>query len=93
MKPALSALLLLAACGPLPVDRAERLCLDSARLAERPRGEVGIGIGSDGRMRAGGSVTIASDWVLGRDPSDVFAACVLDRSGRMPTRPYTAVPR
>ena len=29
----------LAACGPVPLDQAERLCVEEANQARRPRGE------------------------------------------------------
>lgn len=83
------ALLLLAACGPETVAQAERNCLQQARLAERPRGTVELGIGSGGRRRAALDVEITSDFLLGRDPADVWQACVVQRSGQLPTRPYT----
>ena len=40
---ALTALLLLAACGPMSVERAEEACYDRARLAAGPRGMVAVG--------------------------------------------------
>lgn len=85
--------LLLTACGPIPVGQAERACLQSARLAEQPRGEVGIGIDSDGDTRGILDVTVSSNWILNRDPSDVYARCVLQRSGQMPSRPYYSLPQ
>ena len=82
-------LVALSACGPVSVAQAERDCLRSAELAQRPRGEVAIGVGGGG----GSSTTfghvsmdISSDYVMGRDPSDVFNRCVVRRSGQMPTR-------
>lgn len=92
--PALAALLLLgsgiAACGPVPVDRAERICLEDARAATGPRTEVALGVGTDGhRIRTAGgiSVSISSDYVRGRDPAVVYHDCVVRRSGQVPTRP------
>lgn len=92
--PALAALLLLgsgiAACGPIPVDQAERLCLEDARAATGPQGRVGLGIGTDGDdvgVLAGISMTISSDYIAGRDPEQVWADCVRRRSGQPPTRP------
>jgi hypothetical protein len=86
-------LLLLAACGPLTVEQAERACLDSARLAEQPRGTVGVGITSDGDAEGVFDVTVSSDFLLGRDPNEVYQRCVLQRSGQMPTRPYYSLPQ
>jgi hypothetical protein len=87
------ALSLLTACGPVPVDRAERECLKDARLAEAPRGNVWIGGNSAGQTRMGGEITITSDFLLGRDPSQVFDACVMRRSGQRPSRPLIDQPK
>ncbi|WP_430464904.1 hypothetical protein [Tabrizicola sp.] len=76
----------LAACGPIPVDQAERLCVERANQALRPRGEVALGVGSGGRAVGGLDVTISSDFLLGRDPAQVYDACVKARSGQFPTR-------
>ena len=83
------ALLLLAACGPETLAQAERNCLEQARLAERPRGTLELGVGSGGRRHGMLDVEITSDFLLGRDPADVWQSCVVQRSGQLPTRPYT----
>lgn len=88
-------LLALGACGPIPVDQAERLCLEQARDARGPRGEVALGVASDGhglRPVSSVAISISSDAIAGRDPSDVFNRCVVSRSGSMPTRPLTDQP-
>lgn len=90
-KAMIAGLLALAACGPIPVGQAEDQCVQQARLAKAPRGEVGIGISSDGPV-ANAEVTISSDFLLGRDPSAVYDACVVQKSGQMPVRPLTAHP-
>jgi hypothetical protein len=92
MKRVLALCLLLAACGPVSVQQAERECLPKARLAQQPRGEVGIGIGSDGRVRSNAEVTVTSDFLLGRDPNQVFETCVIQRSGELPSRPFYDYP-
>lgn len=79
----------LAACGPVPVDQAEQSCLSNAESAIRPRGEVAVGAyGGNGGSDIGGRVQleISSDYIMQRDPSDVFNRCVLSRSGQLPTR-------
>ena len=76
----------LAACGPVPVEQAERACLERARLAERPRGEVRIGANSNGQVGTEVDLTISSDFLRGRDPSAVFNACVQQKSGQFPSR-------
>lgn len=90
MKPILLAalcLLPLAACGPVPVDQAEKSCLEQAKLAKHPRGTVSLGVGSGGRVVGDADITISSDYLTGRDPSDVFNSCVKRASGQFPTRP------
>ena len=90
MKPMLFAalcLLPLAACGPVPVEQAEKSCLEQAMLAKHPRGTVSLGVGTGGRHAANADITISSDYLMGRDPSDVFNSCVKRASGQFPTRP------
>lgn len=87
-----AALLGLVSCGPVPVAEAERLCLDQARLAQKPRGSVALGVGSDGRVRGVLDVTVTSDYLAGRDPAAVFNACVQRRSGRFPERSLDSMP-
>lgn len=77
----------LAACGPMPVERAERICLERARLAQQPRGQVEVGASTGGGARFEGEINVSSDFLRGRDPSAVFDACVHKNSGRFPTRP------
>ncbi|MBU2958542.1 hypothetical protein Q4511_06015 [Paracoccus sp. 1_MG-2023] len=79
----------LASCGPIPVDQAERVCLRDAELAQRPRGSVAVGAASgSGGTHGFGRVEleIGSDYLMGRDPSAVFDRCVRRRSGQMPER-------
>lgn len=82
----------LAACGPVTVEQAERQCFERARLAAGPRGEIGVGVGSDGRVAASVDVTVTSDYLGGRDPSAVFDACVYQKSGQPPSRPLYSFP-
>jgi hypothetical protein len=83
---------LLQACGPIPVAEAERQCLERARLAQQPRGEVSVGLNSAGKTSAGFEVNVSSDYIMGRDPSAVFDSCVMGRSGEMPSRPLSQQP-
>jgi len=92
MKRALPLLLLLAACGPMALPDAERACVADAQLAQHPRGEVGLGMGSDGRTAAHFELNISSDYLMQRDPDQVFAACVQSRAGQQPSRPFSAMP-
>lgn len=80
-------LLGLAACAPLTVEQAERACLDSARDATGPRTEMGVGVGSHGARGGFVRVGVSSDYIMGRDPAQVFQNCVKRRSGQMPNRP------
>ena len=79
-------------CGPVPVDVAERDCLQNARLAASPRGYVGLGVNANGNAAGVLDVSISSDYLAGRDPSAVFNACVQQRSGQFPSRPLTSMP-
>lgn len=85
----------LAGCGPVPVDQAERMCLDDARLAQKPRTNVELGVGvGGGEPRSYGAVSfeVSGDYLMGRDPSDVFANCVMRRSGQPPSVPLADQP-
>lgn len=92
MKRAVAALLLLSACGKMELDRAERLCASDAQLAQHPRGLVGFGLGSGGRAAAKLELNVSSDYILQRDPDQVYASCVQSRAGQPPTRPFSATP-
>lgn len=81
-----------AACGPIPVQEAERQCFERARLAEQPRGNVSVGIGSDGKATGGFDVTVTSDFLMGRDPAAVYDICVQQKSGQAPTRSLYSFP-
>lgn len=80
-------LLLLLACGPVSMADAERQCLHRAHGATGPHGEVALGVGSDGKPRAGVKLGISSDYITGRDPSAVFDQCVYQKTGQPPSQP------
>lgn len=95
---ALAAALLLpavlVACGPVPVDQAERACLRELQDS-RPRSSVSIGVGAGGGdVRPYGSVSfdISSDSLTRRDPAEKFARCVQRQSGRLPSVPLSDQP-
>ena len=92
MKRTLPLLLLLAACGPISLAEAERQCFDRARLAQQPRGEVAVGVGSGGRAVGAFEVEVTGDFLRGRDPSAVYETCVMSKSGEPPSRPLYARP-
>jgi len=81
-------LLPLIACGPVSREQAERDCLQRARLAEQPRGTVYAGVASDGSSRVGADISISGDFILGKDPAQVYDQCVVQKSGELPSRPY-----
>ena len=87
----LPVLTVLGACAPVPVEQAERTCLRDAELAQRPRGAVAIGGGSGGAFGRV-EVELSDDYLMRRDPSDVFNRCVVNRSGQMPTRALAEQP-
>lgn len=76
----------------MSVAEAERQCFERARLAQQPRGEVTLGVGSGGKRAAGVELEISSDYLLGRDPSAVFESCVMQKTGEPPTRPLYQMP-
>ena len=82
-------LLALAACGPVSVQQAERQCLERAKGARGPTGEITMGVGG-GKARGSVEVGISSDYLMGRDPSALFDQCVYQKSGQPPSQPlYT----
>ena len=82
----------LVACGPVPLPQAERACLQRALLAQKPRGEIGLGIDSSGQTRGRFEMTVTSDYLMGRDPSAVYDICVQQKSGQPPSRPLYSFP-
>jgi hypothetical protein len=92
MRGVLLSLMLLAACGPISLRDAERLCFDRARLAEAPRGEIGVGASTNGRAGVRGEVTITSDYLRGADPEAVYNTCVVRKTGQNPQRSYASFP-
>jgi hypothetical protein len=84
--------LILVACGPIPVQQAEKQCLQRALLAKQPRGEVAVGVNSNGKAAGSFDLTVSSDFLLGRDPSAVFDICVQQKSGQAPSRPLYSFP-
>lgn len=87
MKRMFSLLLLLVACGPVSLEQAEKACFERARLAQQPRGTVGLGVNSNGQASGVLDVQVSTDFLQGRDPSAVYDQCVVQKSGKMPSRP------
>ncbi|WP_413874488.1 hypothetical protein [Albidovulum sp.] len=82
----LPAIALVAACGPMSVERAEDACFEHARLAAHPRGMVAVGAGTGG-AKSKLRLQVSSDWLQGKDPAALYNTCVHQKSGRMPRRP------
>jgi len=77
---------LLAACGPMSVERAEDACFERARLAAHPRGLVAVGAGTGG-AKTKLKLEVSSEWIQGKDPAALYNSCVYQKSGQFPTRP------
>ena len=84
----LPVFLALTACGPVPLVQAEAECRSRADQAAAPSGSVGVTFSSDGSVETNLSVGVTSDYLNGRNPSEVYNQCVLARSGQPPARPY-----
>lgn len=82
----------LSACAPVPLERAEEECFERARAASRPRGEAYIGANSAGGGYGGLRVSVSSDFIQGRDPSQVYESCVYQKSGLHPSQPLYSRP-
>jgi hypothetical protein len=87
----MAALLALAACGPVSLKTAEYQCFERARLAQQPRGTVAVGAGTGG-FKSKVEVEITSDFLQGRDPSQVYETCVVEKAGQLPTVPLYSRP-
>lgn len=87
MKRTFVLVLLLSACGPVSLQQAERACFDRARLAQQPRGTLGVGVNSNGKTSGLLELQVSSDYLQGRDPSAVYDQCVLQKSGQPPSQP------
>ncbi len=89
--PGLALMAALAACGPVPVEQAERQCLSQAQLAQHPRGSVAVGTTSHGPA-ARVDLRISGDFLMGRDPDQVYSECVYRRAGQLPRNPLSSQP-
>ncbi len=87
MKRLFPLLFLLVACGPVSLQEAERACFERARLAQQPRGSVGVGVNSNGQTSGVLDLQVSTDFLQGRDPSAVYDQCVFQKSGLAPSQP------
>jgi hypothetical protein len=83
--------LVVASCGPVSLEAAERQCFERARLASGPRGEIAVGATSKGGYSRV-EVEVTSDYLLRKDPSAVYESCVMSKAGQAPSRPLYARP-
>ena len=85
---AIIALFGLVACELPPPDpeAVARLFEDRARAAQGPTGRVSVGANSNSGPFTTAEVGISSDFILGRDPNQVYAECVQRRTGQAPVR-------
>lgn len=87
MKRSVVLVLLLASCGPVSLPQAERACFERARLAQQPRGTVGVGVNSNGKTSGLLDLQVSADFLQGRDPAAVYDQCVYQKSGLPPSQP------
>lgn len=76
----------------MTLAQAERQCFERARLAQQPRGEVSLGMNSEGKAAGGFELEISSDYLMGRDPAAVYETCVMQKAGQAPSRPLYQMP-
>ena len=78
----------LAGCELPPPDpeRVAQLCEERARAAQGPTGRVAIGTNSNSGPFSSVELGLSSDFILQRDPNDVYAECVQRRTGEAPFR-------
>ena len=92
MKRSVVLMLLLASCGPVSLPQAERACFERARLAQQPRGTVGVGVNSNGQTTGLLDLQVSTDYLKGRDPAAVYDQCVYQKSGLPPSQPLYSRP-
>ncbi|MDF1619164.1 hypothetical protein [Pseudothioclava nitratireducens] len=82
----LAGLMALSACGPVPVAVAEQQCYDIAQRTRPISGEAKFGFNQDGAIYDI-DTTVSLGNLTGQDPNEVYARCVYQKSGQLPTRP------
>lgn len=76
-----------ASCGPVNPELAAQRCEARARAAMGPTGEVAFGVNSNTGAFTRAEIGVSSDFLQGRDPAQVYDACVLRMTGELPIRP------
>lgn len=86
---AVIALVGLAACDVPPPDpeRVAQDCEERARAAQGPTGNITIGANSNSGPFTEATIGVTSDFLLQRDPNEVYSECVFRRTGQAPFRP------
>lgn len=84
----------LSACAkpkPISVEQAMAQCTEKAAKSVKPNINVDVGIGVGHRVRTGVGIGIelTPDYLLGRDPHEVYETCVVAKSGEKPTKKMT----
>ncbi len=77
----------LVACGPVSPELAADQCEEKARQAAGPTGKAEIGINSNREATSSISIGVSSDFLLGKDPRQVYDDCVFQKTGQGPIRP------
>lgn len=75
-----------ASCAPMTAEAVQRACLERADAAAAPRGGVALGMGSGG-VSGGIGLQVSHDYLMGRDPEQVYADCLLDGLARLEPAP------
>ena len=84
-----------AGCTPPPPptpQQAQAKCLDEARGAAGPTGQVALGVSNTRGLQTGISIGVTDDFLRGRDPATVYAECFVRLTGAAPTIPYAPAP-
>lgn len=76
-----------AACGPVNPELAAQRCENRARAAMGPTGGVEFGVNNKSGAFTRAQIGVSSDFLQGRDPAQVYDACVLQMTGELPIRP------
>lgn len=88
MRTVMSVLALFGAvsCGSVNPELAAQRCEARARAATGPTGEVKFGVNSNTGAYSRAQIGVSSDFLLGRDPVQVYENCVLRKTGKLPIR-------
>ena len=76
-----------ASCGLVDPALAAQRCEERARAAQSPTGEIAFGVNSNSGAFTNAKIGLSSDFLQGRDPAQVYDACVLQLTGELPIRP------